>query len=76
MAQVLIRKLDDAVVRRLRERAAAKGCALEQELRDLPTSAARLDESEFRRRAAELRARQGDRPRTDSALPIREDRDR
>jgi antitoxin FitA len=76
MAQVLIRNLDDGVVQRLKERAAAQGRSLEQELRTILTGAARLNEEEFLHRAAELRARQGDRPQTDSAILIREDRDR
>jgi len=76
MAQVLIRNLDDAVVQRLKDRASARGWSLEQELRTILTGAARMDEEEFLRRAAELRAQQGDRPQTDSANLIREDRDR
>ena len=76
MAQVLIRNLDDEVVRRLKERAAAKGHSLEQELRTILAGAARLNEEEFLRRAEELRAQQGDRSQTDSAVLIREDRDR
>ena len=72
MAQVLIRNLDDAVVRRLKERAAAKGHSLEQELRDIVTRAARPDVEEFRRRADEIAARLKGRPQTDSVELLRE----
>lgn len=40
MAQVIVPDLDDKVVATLKERAAAKGRALEQELRDILTEAA------------------------------------
>ena len=40
MAQVIVRNLDERVVAALKERAAGKGRALEQELRDIITEAA------------------------------------
>lgn len=57
MAQVLVRNLDDHVVARLKEKAAARGLSLERFLRDVLTEQARLDREEFIRRAAEIRAR-------------------
>ena len=42
MAQVLIRNLDNDVIERLRLRAKIKGASLEQELRDILTSASAL----------------------------------
>lgn len=47
MAQVIIRNLDDRVVATLKERAAGKGRALEQELRDILTEAAAPSRSEL-----------------------------
>jgi plasmid stability protein len=41
MAQVLIRNIDDAAMRRLKSRAARKGVSLERELRTILTDAAR-----------------------------------
>ena len=43
MAQVLVRNLDDAVVERLKARAAAKQRSLEAELREILEEAARPD---------------------------------
>ena len=83
MAQEITVDLDDAVVERLKERAAAHARSLEDELRDVLTRAAgpetppaKLDREEFRRRAAEIRSRLKDRPQTDSVLLLREDRGR
>jgi plasmid stability protein len=42
MGQVLIRNLDDDVIERLRLRATIKGASLEQELRDILTTASAL----------------------------------
>ena len=42
MGQVLVRNLDDRVIESLRTKAELKGCSLEQELRDVLTSAAPL----------------------------------
>ena len=49
MAQVIVRNLDDKVVAALKERAAGKGRALEQELRDILTDAAKPSRAETRR---------------------------
>jgi plasmid stability protein len=57
MAQVLVRNLDDRVVERLKEKAAARGLSLEGFLRGVLAEQARYDREEFIRRAAEIRAR-------------------
>jgi antitoxin FitA len=76
MAQVVIRNIDDAAIRRLKARASRKGSSLEKELRTIITDAARVDRSEFRHRAAALRRRLIGRKHSDSTKLIREDRDR
>jgi len=76
MAQLVIPQLDDAVVNRLVQRAAARGHSLEEEVRDILTRAIRLDQAAFREAAAAIRARQRARPQTDSVELLREDRDR
>ncbi len=76
MAQVLIRNLDDHVVRTLKKKAELRGCSLEQELRRILTEAARLTTEE---KVALIRRAQAMTPpgvtQTDSAELIREDRD-
>jgi plasmid stability protein len=76
MAQVIVRHLEDETVRRLKERARRKGHSLEQELRQILAAAARRDVAEFKAEAAAIRARYQGTPQTDSALLLREDRDR
>jgi antitoxin FitA len=76
MAQVIIRKLDDEIVQRLKERARARRHSLEQELRDILAAAARPDLAEFRDFAAAMRARYAGVPQTDSVELLREDRER
>jgi antitoxin FitA len=76
MAQVIVRNLEDETVRRLKERARRKGHSLEQELREILAAAARQEKAEFKATAASIRARYEGTPQTDSALLLREDRDR
>jgi antitoxin FitA len=76
MAQVIIRKLDDEIVQRLKERARAKRHSLEQELRDILAAAVRPDLAEFRDFAAAMRARYAGIAQTDSVELLREDRER
>ena len=76
MAQVIIRNLDEEIVRRLKERARRQGRSLEGELREILAAAARRDMAALRERAAAMRARYEGTPQTDSALLLREDRDR
>ena len=80
MATVNVRRLDEAVVQKLKERAAAKNRSLEAELREiLERTAAEDDYAErmrvFRERADELRAQTAGRKHTPSEELIREDRD-
>jgi plasmid stability protein len=76
MAQVSVRQLEDETVRRLKERARRRGHSLEQELREFLAAAARQDKAEFKARAAAIPARYEGTPQTDSALLLRDDRDR
>ena len=76
MAQVLVRNLDDAVVRTLKTKAELRGCSLEQELRRILTEAARLTPEEKVALSDRIRAMTPPGvPQTDSAELIREDRD-
>lgn len=75
MAQVLVRNLNEQVVERLKQKAAAKGCSLEQHLREVLTEAARLDREEFLRIADAIRVRNQGLPQTDSAELVRQMRD-
>ena len=76
MAQVIIRNIDDAAIRRLKSRAARKGISLERELRTILTEAARADRSGFVDRAAIFRRKLRGRRHSDSTALIRRDRDR
>ena len=80
MAIVLIRQLDDEVVRRLEQRAAGNNRSLESEVRHILEQAAGDDMEEKTRAFRELSKRlyeqqTGDRPQTSSHVLIREDRD-
>ncbi len=76
MAQVIVRNLDDRVVAALKRKAELHGRSLEQELREVLASAARLSGPERVQLAKRIQAMT---PRgvrqTDSAKLIREDRD-
>jgi antitoxin FitA len=75
MAQLLVRKVDDDLVRRLKERAAMAGRSVEAEHRLLLEEALRPRKGRFIERARRhLEATRG-RPYTDSAELIRADRD-
>ncbi len=76
MAQVVIRNIDDAAIRRLKSRAARKGVSLERELRTIITEAARTDRSDFAERAAAFRRKLASRRHSDSTTLVRKDRDR
>lgn len=77
MAQVIVRNLDERVVAALKRQAQLRGRSLEQELREVLASAARLTGPERVQLSNRIRAMT---PRgirqTDSAKLIREDRDR
>jgi len=76
VAQVVIRNIDDAAMRRLKSRAARKGISLERELRTILTDAARADRSDFLERAVAFRRKLAGRRHSDSTALIRKDRDR
>jgi plasmid stability protein len=75
MAQVIVRNLDDEVVRRLKERAAVKQHSLEQELREILADAALGDRSALMEEAARIREMGGRYEMPDVVGLIREDRD-
>jgi plasmid stability protein len=76
MAQVVIRNIDDDAIARLKARARRKGVSLERELRTILTETARVEDADFRTRAAALRRKLAGRRHTDSTALIRADRDR
>lgn len=76
MAQVIVRNLDEGVVKTLKTRAELHGRPLEQELRELLTEAARLTPEERLRLVDRVRAMAPASFGDDSAALIREDRDR
>jgi plasmid stability protein len=76
MAQILVRNLDERVVRRLKRRAKAAGRSLQAEAKAILEDAAKLDMEAARKVLEKFRAQFGDRTFSDSAELIREDRDR
>lgn len=56
MGQVLVRNLDDAVIRALKQRAKSRGISLEAELRDVLTEAATHSRADLAREFAAIRA--------------------
>lgn len=75
MAQVIVRNLDDHVVATLKERAAGKGRALEHELREILTRAARPTRTELAAEMARCRAMTPTTHRTSAEDIIRDIRD-
>jgi plasmid stability protein len=76
MAQLLVRNLDDDLVRRLRARAEMNRRSAEAEHRAILEEALRPPGSNFFDAAATLQAETRGRKHTDSAALIRTDRDR
>ena len=76
MAQLTVRNLDDDLVRLLKIRAAQRNRSAEAEHRAILEEALRLEDAEFWRRSAELRARLAGRTLEDSADIVRRERDR
>ncbi len=77
MANVTIRNLDDGVVERLKAQAKSHHRSLEAELREILSAAVRrASREELLAEAKRIAAMTLDVPQTDSALLIREDRDR
>jgi plasmid stability protein len=74
MAQVLVRRLDDDVVRRLKAKAAANGRSLEAEARAVLTEAAGPSYAEIAEQAAALRARTARAADGDSVQAVHEGR--
>lgn len=75
MGQVIIRKLDDAVIAAHKRRAAARGVSLEQQLRDVLAEAAKPSREQLIADLRRIRAMTPKGPRIDSTDLIREDRD-
>ncbi|WP_029012140.1 FitA-like ribbon-helix-helix domain-containing protein [Niveispirillum irakense] len=75
MAQLLVRGLDDALVAKLKARAARNNRSVEAEHRALLEQALVWDTTLFALKAAALRSRLAGRITDDSADLIREDRD-
>ncbi|MFQ5699697.1 MAG: antitoxin [Myxococcota bacterium] len=73
---MLVRNLDEATVRALKARAAARGRSLEQELRLLLTEAAQPTRDEIVRSAESIRRLQSKLTSVDLEALVREDRDR
>ena len=75
MANLLIRDLDDDLVRRLKAAAKAHGRSLQAEIHDALQRAGTLSLAETRRVSARWMKRLSDRKLSDSSTLIREDRD-
>ncbi|MCX6646639.1 MAG: TraY domain-containing protein [bacterium] len=76
MAQILVRDLDDDLVKRLKKRAKQNGRSLEAEIRIILDQSDTITMSDARKLADKIRARFKGRKQSDSAALIREDRDR
>ncbi len=77
MAQILVRDLDTKTVERLKNHARENGRSLQREVKKiLEDSSNKMTLSEFRTTTARIRKSLEGRKHTDSALLIREDRDR
>ena len=79
MATVTVRRLDDEVVRRLKQRASGNNRSLESEVRSILEQAVNDDLANKRQKflelAAGLRQTTAGRPHTPSEVLIRQDRD-
>jgi len=76
MAQVIVRNLDEKVVRALKAKAELHGRPLEQELREILVQASRLAPQEKLRLIDGIREMSPKAVSTDSTRLVREDRDR
>ena len=79
MAQILVRDLDEQVVKRLKARAETAGRSLQSEVKRILEQAANAQEVDMktaRKMCERFRRRFGGRSFPDSALLVREDRDR
>ena len=78
MAQILVRNLDDGVVKKLKDRARGNGRSLQAEVKMILEKEAdepKLDMRAARKLADEIRSRLKGRKFSDSAELIRQDRD-
>jgi plasmid stability protein len=76
MAQILVQDLSPALVARLKERAERKGRSLQDEVKAILESAAKLSMTESREVARQIRRSLEGRMTSDSADLLREDRER
>ncbi|MBC7908878.1 MAG: Arc family DNA-binding protein [Pyrinomonadaceae bacterium] len=76
MPNVLVRDLEPSVLDVLKIRAKANNRSLQSELQTILNEAARKQAIDARQVAAKIKRELGGRPHTDSALLLREDRDR
>jgi plasmid stability protein len=76
MARILLRKLPDSLVQRLKARAERNGRSLDAEVREILQTAATKRRAEFLQAAAAMRARLAGRHHTETLELLREDRDR
>ena len=78
MAQVLVRNLDEKIVRQLKKRARQRGRSLQAEVKIILEEAAQLDHAAFWKAADSIREslKQTGRKFSDSTELVREDRDR
>jgi hypothetical protein len=76
MAEVLVRDLDSATIKKLKQRARESGRSLQSELKLILEDAARMTLSEFHVAAEAIRNSLAGRTFSDSTELIREDRDR
>lgn len=76
MGQILIRNIDDAVLKALKERAASTGASLEEEARRALTSSVGLTRTAALERLAAIRARIGRVPGPSIVDDLRADRSR
>ena len=75
MATIIVRRLDDRVAARLKQRAHMRGVSMEEEARRILADAAAVSRAEIAALAEAIRARQ--RPhRSRAADLVRDDRDR
>ena len=76
MAQILVRDLEAVLVDRLKGQARQHGRSLQGEVKAILEASARLSPGEAREIAEQWRQRLAGRMRSDSALLVREDRER
>jgi plasmid stability protein len=76
LAQILVRKLRDTVVERLKARAKRYSRSLDAEVRAILEESVTREKAEFLKAADEMRARLAGRHHTETLELLREDRDR